>query len=228
MTFTFVPLVGLFIPPLGDYKYFVYMSIDDGVFVPPSDVTRYGGYINVRDKVFVPPSDVAQCSPNAEDGTPTDAKDFSSERAAYLSSRTGVCTAVGQHCLYVRRFMTTEDLNTNVRSHMTTCGVFSRTSGGIPAGVPSPAEVFGDTGIEAERERRGRWRTGGGAHERASGLAEGGAPVRGLTLRKEEQLGVGSDDDDGGGSGGGACKGGHRLGGILSGYEDYSVPPHQQ
>ncbi|MQM18339.1 hypothetical protein Taro_051328 [Colocasia esculenta] len=31
--------LGLFIPPLGDYKYFVYMSVDDGVFVPPSDVT---------------------------------------------------------------------------------------------------------------------------------------------------------------------------------------------
>ncbi|MQL94179.1 hypothetical protein Taro_026838, partial [Colocasia esculenta] len=29
-----------FVPPLGDYKYFVYMSIDDRVFVPPSDVTR--------------------------------------------------------------------------------------------------------------------------------------------------------------------------------------------
>ncbi|MQL80627.1 hypothetical protein Taro_013084 [Colocasia esculenta] len=46
--------------------------------------------------------------------------------------------------------------------------------GGIPAGVPSPAEVFGDTGVEAERERRGRWRTGGGAHERASGVLEMG------------------------------------------------------
>ncbi|MQL91113.1 hypothetical protein Taro_023723 [Colocasia esculenta] len=45
--------------------------------------------------------------------------------------------------------------------------------GGIPAGVPSPAEVFGGTGVEAGRERRARWRTGGGAHERASGLAEG-------------------------------------------------------
>ncbi|MQM23896.1 hypothetical protein Taro_056967 [Colocasia esculenta] len=30
MTFTFVPLVGLFVPPLGDYKHFEYMSVDDG------------------------------------------------------------------------------------------------------------------------------------------------------------------------------------------------------
>ncbi|MQM23195.1 hypothetical protein Taro_056258 [Colocasia esculenta] len=31
-------------------------------------------------------------------------------------------------CLYVCRFMTPEDLNINARSHMTTCGVFSRTN----------------------------------------------------------------------------------------------------
>ncbi|MQL88677.1 hypothetical protein Taro_021248 [Colocasia esculenta] len=30
--------------------------------------------------------------------------------------------------LYVCRFMTPEDLNINARSHMTTCGVFSRTN----------------------------------------------------------------------------------------------------
>ncbi|MQL88813.1 hypothetical protein Taro_021380 [Colocasia esculenta] len=30
MTFTLVPLVGLFVPPLGDYKHFEYMSVDDG------------------------------------------------------------------------------------------------------------------------------------------------------------------------------------------------------
>ncbi|MQM00110.1 hypothetical protein Taro_032840, partial [Colocasia esculenta] len=39
----------------------------------------------------------------------------------------GVCATVGQHCLYARRLVTTEDLNENARSHMTTCGVFSRT-----------------------------------------------------------------------------------------------------
>ncbi|MQL71367.1 hypothetical protein Taro_003686 [Colocasia esculenta] len=31
-------------------------------------------------------------------------------------------------CLYVCRFMTPEDLYINARSHMTTCGVFSRTN----------------------------------------------------------------------------------------------------
>ncbi|MQL96551.1 hypothetical protein Taro_029233 [Colocasia esculenta] len=88
-----------FIPPLGDYKYFVYMSVDDGVFVPPSDVTRSGGYINVRDRVFVPPSGLQQ----------------------------GVCAAVGQRCLDARHLATSEDLNTNAESHVTTCGVFPRT-----------------------------------------------------------------------------------------------------
>ncbi|MQL78644.1 hypothetical protein Taro_011077 [Colocasia esculenta] len=149
--------LGLFVPPLGDYKHFVYMGVNDGVFVPPSDVTRCGGYINVRDRVFVPPSDVyklvgssmleAGCLclrraftdhfPNAEDGTPTGAKDFSSARAAYLSSRTDTLYARARECE-------------------------KRLRGGIPAGVPSPAEVFGGTGVEAKRERRGRWRTGRG------------------------------------------------------------------
>ncbi|MQM15085.1 hypothetical protein Taro_048021 [Colocasia esculenta] len=44
---TLLPLLWGFVPPLGDYKHFVYMSVDDGVFVPPS----------VYDRVFVPLSD---------------------------------------------------------------------------------------------------------------------------------------------------------------------------
>ncbi|MQL81627.1 hypothetical protein Taro_014088 [Colocasia esculenta] len=39
----------------------------------------------------------------------------------------GVCATVGQRCPYARRLVTTEDLNENARSHMITCGVFSRT-----------------------------------------------------------------------------------------------------
>ncbi|MQL78647.1 hypothetical protein Taro_011074 [Colocasia esculenta] len=112
MTFTFVPLVGLFVPPLGDYKHFVYMGVNDGVFVPLSDVTRCGGYINVHDKVFVPPSDVYKLV-------------GSSMLKAGL--RQGVCASVGQRCLNARHLATAEDLNTNAESHVTTCGVFLRT-----------------------------------------------------------------------------------------------------
>ncbi|MQL99427.1 hypothetical protein Taro_032149 [Colocasia esculenta] len=37
-----------------------------------------------------------------------------------------------KHGLDVRRLMTTEDLNMNTGGHMTTCGIFSRTSAGGP------------------------------------------------------------------------------------------------
>ncbi|MQM18448.1 hypothetical protein Taro_051441 [Colocasia esculenta] len=133
MTFTFVPLVGLFIPPLGDYKYFVYMSIDDGVFVPPSDVTRYGGYINVRDRVFVPPSGVCASVGRLQTCRVLDARGrvFVPPPSIYrpfvlLSLRQGVCAAVGQRCLDARHLATADDLNTNAESRATTCGVFPR------------------------------------------------------------------------------------------------------
>ncbi|MQL89714.1 hypothetical protein Taro_022298, partial [Colocasia esculenta] len=66
-------------------------------------------HMGVDDGVFVPPSDVTY-------------------HGGYIDVRNGgVCATVEQHCLYARRLVTTEDLNENARSRMTTCGVFSRT-----------------------------------------------------------------------------------------------------
>ncbi|MQM13103.1 hypothetical protein Taro_046024 [Colocasia esculenta] len=123
-----------FVPPLGHYKSFVYMSIDDRVFVPPSDVTRYGEYINVRDRVFVPPPSVCASVGRLQACRVLDARGgvFVPPPSIYrlfvlLSLRQGVCAAVGQHCLDARHSVTAEDLNTNAGSHVTTCGVFPRT-----------------------------------------------------------------------------------------------------
>ncbi|MQL80562.1 hypothetical protein Taro_013006 [Colocasia esculenta] len=88
------------------YTVWEYINVRDRVFVPPSGClcrcrttlprrTSFGdgGGLKYKrwescDNLWRLPADVAQCSPNAEDGTPTGAKDFSSARAAYLSSRT--------------------------------------------------------------------------------------------------------------------------------------------
>ncbi|MQL73984.1 hypothetical protein Taro_006346 [Colocasia esculenta] len=104
MTFTFAPLMGFLYLHWAYIQQVMHMGVDDGVFVPPSNITQYEGYINVRDGVFVPPSVV------------------------YRMYSSNVGSLMPAHCLYARRLVTTEDLNENARSHMTTCGVFSRTN----------------------------------------------------------------------------------------------------
>ncbi|MQM23756.1 hypothetical protein Taro_056824 [Colocasia esculenta] len=73
-------------------------------------------YMGVDDGVIVPPSDITQHEGyiNVRDGV-------------FVPPSDGICATVGQHCLYVRHLVTTEDLKENARSHMTTCGVSART-----------------------------------------------------------------------------------------------------
>ncbi|MQL89975.1 hypothetical protein Taro_022558 [Colocasia esculenta] len=111
MTFTFAPLIGFLYLHWAYIQHVMYMGVDDGMLVPPSDITQHEGYINVRDRVFVPPSDVYRM--------------YSSSVGSLMPA--GICATVGQHCLYVRHLVTTEDLMENAGSHMTTCGVSART-----------------------------------------------------------------------------------------------------
>ncbi|MQM23333.1 hypothetical protein Taro_056397 [Colocasia esculenta] len=89
----------VFVPPSNVYKLVGSSMLEAGVFVPLSDNIAStqsfgdGGGLKYKrwescDNLWPLPADVAQCSPNAEDGTPMGSKDFSSARASYLSSRT--------------------------------------------------------------------------------------------------------------------------------------------
>ncbi|MQL93824.1 hypothetical protein Taro_026465, partial [Colocasia esculenta] len=78
----------------------IYMGVDDGVFVPPSDITQHGDYIGVPNGVFVPPFDIY--------------------RMVFVPPSDNIAST----CVVS---LTTDDLNEDARSHMTTCGVFSRT-----------------------------------------------------------------------------------------------------
>ncbi|MQM22490.1 hypothetical protein Taro_055543 [Colocasia esculenta] len=252
MTFTFVSLMGLFVSPLGDYKHFACMGVNDGVFVPPSDVYIAMGtfvlpmgclclhgvtclyedldmcldvcrfmtpedldmcldvcrfmtpeYLNMRlyECRFMTPEDLnmangglkckhrgsydnlwclltderrrARTQRTEHRQTP---RTFSPARAAYLSSRMeGSRRDLEGHAICslwcpasLRAFA------------MWVCPPIYRFCGGHTGGGTLPGGGLAGTSVEAERERRGRWRTGGGAHARGL-TGGGGAPVRGLT-----------------------------------------------
>ncbi|MQL95871.1 hypothetical protein Taro_028537 [Colocasia esculenta] len=102
------------------------MGVDDGVFVPPSDITHHGDYIDDRNEVFVPLFDIYRivkftfalttgclCLRRAFTNVSVD------DRVFVLLSDNIASTCVVS--------LTTEDLNEDAGSHVTTCGDFTRT-----------------------------------------------------------------------------------------------------
>ncbi|MQL89284.1 hypothetical protein Taro_021863 [Colocasia esculenta] len=103
------------------FKHVIYMGVDDGVFVPPSDITQHGDYIDVRNEVFVPPFDIYRIGvfvPPPDIYRPIIS--FESTTGYLFRCRTTLP-------LRVSFSLTTEDLNENAGSHVTTCGDFART-----------------------------------------------------------------------------------------------------
>ena len=123
------------------------------------------------------PADVAQCSPNAEDGTPTGAKDFSSARAAYLSSRTDTLYARARECEKRLRVFFGGRM---ACVQMGVCPPIYKISGGHTGGGTLPG------GGLRRHGRRGRARASRPMANRRRCPCEGadwrkGPPVRGLT-----------------------------------------------
>ncbi|MQL84960.1 hypothetical protein Taro_017481 [Colocasia esculenta] len=94
---------GVFVPPADATRHGKYIDVRDGsttgclgrcrTTLPRHTSFGDSGGLKYKhwescDNLWRLLADVAQCNPNAEDGTPTGAKDFSPARAAYLSSRT--------------------------------------------------------------------------------------------------------------------------------------------
>ncbi|MQM01354.1 hypothetical protein Taro_034107 [Colocasia esculenta] len=76
------------------------MGVDDGVFVPPLDTTQHGNYIDVRNGVFMPLFDI------------------------YRMVFVPLSDNIASTCVVS---LTTEDLNEDAGSYVTTCGDFART-----------------------------------------------------------------------------------------------------